>query len=120
MKLSRRNLLKTVGVAALASSSPPEAAPLPEMHHEGPETPKLCLPVNGSVATAHFEEADMCEVAQLGVNHVAIGGPAIPWQESQLRAACGTAEIRGLNLSNLMIGGFPALPMDGRGATRRS
>ena len=28
----------------------------------------------------------MRRVKQLGVNHVAMGGPAIPWEESQIRA----------------------------------
>jgi mannonate dehydratase len=106
MKLSRRNLLKAVGAAALVSS-PPRGAPLPVLHPEGPETPKLCLPVSGNVAAGHFDEVDMRGVAQLGVTHVAISGPAIPWEESQIRTLVDALKSGGLNLGNLMIAGFP-------------
>ena len=84
-RLSRRSILKTVGAAALMSRSPREAG-LPVLHQEGPETPKICLEINGKLAAGHVDETGMRRVKQLGVNHVAMVGPEIPWEESQIRA----------------------------------
>ena len=84
-RVSRRNVLKTVGAAALLSPSP-RGAGLPLFRQEGPETPKICLEINGKLAAGYLNETGMRRVKQLGVDHVAMGGPEIPWEESQIRA----------------------------------
>jgi mannonate dehydratase len=104
-RVSRRNLLKTVGAAALLSPSP-RGAGLPLLRQEGLETPKICLDINGQLAAGHLDEAGMRRVKQLGVNHVAMLGPEIPWQESQVRALVDRLKSGGLTLGNMMIVGF--------------
>ncbi|MGA3324660.1 MAG: hypothetical protein ABSF45_09305 [Terriglobia bacterium] len=84
-RISRRNILKTVGATVLLSPSP-RGASLPVLRQEDPETPKICLEINGKVAAGNLDETGMRRVKQLGVNHVAMGGPEIPWEESQIRA----------------------------------
>ena len=105
-RISRRNLLKTVGAATLLSSTPLGAG-FPAFTQEGPDTPKLCLEINGVLAAGHLDETGMRRVKQLGVNHVAMGGPTIPWEESQIRALVESLKSGGLTLGNLMVSGFP-------------
>jgi len=104
-RISRRKILKTVGATVLLSPSP-RGTGLPVLHQEGPETPKICLELNGKVAAGNLDETGMRRVKQLGVNHVAMGGPEIPWEESQIRALVDRLKSGGLTLGNLMIGGF--------------
>jgi len=88
---------------------------------EGADTPKLALELSiagpmatspgmrpmGNIAAGHFDEASMRRVKQLGVNHILMGGPPIPWQEQDIRARMDKLKAAGLSLGNLMIGGFP-------------
>ena len=104
-RVSRRNILKTVGAAALLSPSP-RGAGLPVLHQEGPETPKICLEISGKLAAGHLDETGMRRVKQLGVDHVAMVGPVIPWEESQIRALVDRLKSGGLTLGNLMVSGF--------------
>jgi mannonate dehydratase len=48
----------------------------------------------------------MRRVKQLGINHVAMSGPAIAWDTSQIRALVDRLKSGGLTLGNLMIAGF--------------
>ena len=100
--LSRRNLLQATGAAALLPSLTP-AAPVPGPRAEGRDTPKICLGAGDGGAN----EAGMRRVKQLGVDHVLMGGPPIPWQDSDLRARIERFKAGGLSLGNLMIAGFP-------------
>jgi mannonate dehydratase len=100
--LSRRTLLQAAGAAALLPSMAP-AAPIPGPRAEGRDTPKLCLGAGDGGAN----EAGMRRMKQLGVDHVLMGGPPIPWQESDLRARLERFKAGGLSLGNLMIAGFP-------------
>jgi mannonate dehydratase len=88
---------------------------------EGSDTPKLALELTesgpvatspgmrpmGNVAAGGLDEASMRRVKQLGVTHVLMGGPPIPWKETDLRARVDKLKAGGLTLGNLMIGGFP-------------
>src|SRR5579863_6606892 len=109
---SRRRALKAIGNAAmftpLARMARP-TSPLPRPTRiEGPETPKLCLEMGaGDLAAGALSEAGMRRVKQIGVNHVLMGGPPIPWREEQIRSLMDRLEAGGLTLGNLMIGGFP-------------
>jgi mannonate dehydratase len=49
----------------------------------------------------------MRRLKQLGVNDVLMGGPPIPWQESDLRSLMDLLKSGGLSLGNMMISGFP-------------
>jgi mannonate dehydratase len=88
---------------------------------EAPDTPKLVLELSntgpmatspgtrpmGNLAIGPLDEATMRRVKQLGVNHVLMGGPRIPWEESDIRARMDKLQTAGLKLGNMMIGGFP-------------
>ena len=78
-------------------------APGSGMPQEGPDTPKICAPLNGHDAT----EASMRQVKQLGVNYVLTGGPRMPWDAAQLQTLTNKLKSGGLTLGNMMISGFP-------------
>ena len=105
-KVSRRNILKTVGAAALLGSSS-RGAGRPVLLQEGPETPKICLGIDGRRSPGQLDDTLIRRVTQLGVNHVAMSGPAIPWEETQIRALVDRLKSGGLTLGNLMVAGFP-------------
>ena len=112
-RVSRRNVLKTVGAAALLGS----AAGAPGVSSASDKMlvspggaigkPNICLEINGKLAAAQTDETGTRRVKQLGVNHVIMGGPAIPWEESQIRALVDRLKSAGLTLGNMMISGFP-------------
>ena len=104
-RLSRRDALRTVGAAAAFGMAPGRATPL-VLHDEGSDTPKICLELSGKVGAGNLDEAGMRRVKQLGVNHVATGGPAIPWEVGQIRSLVNFLKAGGLTLGNLMIAGF--------------
>jgi mannonate dehydratase len=109
---SRRQAIKSMGTAVVIA---PVARTLrggvpapPKMKDEGPDTPKLCLEMGGgNLAAGALTDAGMRRVKQLGVDHVLMGGPPIPWQEEQIRSAMDRLKAGGLALGNLMIAGFP-------------
>jgi mannonate dehydratase len=49
----------------------------------------------------------MRKYRQIGVEHVLMGGPPIPWREDDLRARMDRFRAGGLTVVNLMIAGFP-------------
>ena len=104
-KVSRRNVLKTVGAAAFLGV-PAAATARPALHQEGPETPKICLQIERRFSAGQLDETLMRRIAQLGVGHVAMSGPRIPWDQAQIRALVDRLKSAGLTLGNLMIGGF--------------
>jgi mannonate dehydratase len=73
------------------------------MPKEGPNTPKIAAPITGREIT---DEA-MRRVKQLGVDHVLMSGPRMPWEEEQLSATVDKLKSGGLSLGNMMIAGFP-------------
>ena len=106
---SRRRMIQDADAVAL---TPSVAAASPADQQwpmiEGPDTPKLCLALgDGGQARGDREDAAIRRVRQLGVDYVLNGGPPIPWQEGDLRARIQRLKAKGLNLYNLMIGGFP-------------
>lgn len=127
MKPSRRQLLQT---AALAAARPPQIShamlqsAAPDTHWprlESATTPKLVLEVSnagpvstspgtrpmGSLAVGRLDANSLRRIKQLGVDHVLMGGPPIPWKEEEIRARMDQAKAAGLSLANMMIGGFP-------------
>src|SRR5689334_17233592 len=109
--ISRRRLLKTATSAALLSSGGTTltkgiatAAPATLT---GRAKPNLALEITGKLAAAPFTETGMRRIKQLGVNHVIMGGPPIPWETSQIRGFVDQLKSRGLTLGNMMISGFP-------------
>ncbi len=98
--------MKAVGAAAIL-------APLvrgdgePTLQEEGPDSPRICLEIGGgSLAAGMPDDAGMRRVKQLGVNHVLMGGPPIPWSENQIRSLMARLKSGSLTLGNLMISGF--------------
>ena len=106
LHLSRRKVIQAIGATALASSPVP-AASGGGMRGEGPDTPKICLEVSGRLSAGAPDDAGMRRIKQLGVGHVLMGGPRIPWEESAIRAVMERLKTGGLALGNMMIGGFP-------------
>jgi len=105
--LSRRRIIQTVGAAALPLPAG-SAADIPGSRAEARDTPKICLEVGaGSLSTGGLDAAGMRRVKQLGVDHVLMGGPPIPWEESRIRSIKDDLKAGGLTLGNMMIFGFP-------------
>lgn len=97
-RFSRRRAFQAAAAAALAP--PLAAAPRAWPIVEGPDTPKLCL---GSTAA---DDAAMRRLKQIGIDHVLMPGPPIPWDEGDLRARIERLRAGGLILCNMMISGF--------------
>jgi mannonate dehydratase len=99
--LTRRSFFEAAGALTLApavaraalSDWPPAA---------GAGTPRLCLGV-----AAEADEKEMRALRQIGIEHVLMGGPPIPWEESDLRARMERFRGAGLTVVNMMISGFP-------------
>jgi len=105
--LSRRKLIEAAGALAL-STQVSSAAQIPGPRSEGGDTPKICLEAGaGSLAAGGLDAAGARRVKQLGVDHVLMGGPRIPWEESRIRGTMDTLKSGGVALGNMMIGGFP-------------
>jgi mannonate dehydratase len=98
---SRRTALQAAAGVALAPrpavAATPRSWPIPE----GADTPKLCL---GSTAS---NDGAIRRLKQIGIDHVLMGGPPIPWNEDELRARIERLRAGGLTLCNMMISGFP-------------
>lgn len=69
---------------------------------ERPDTPKLCTGISRNA-----RKEDMRRMKQIGIDHVLMGGGPIPWKEEKLRATLDRFQEEGLNVINMMIGGFP-------------
>ena len=106
MHISRRQVMKAIGATALTAPVAPAGTGRGDVAQsargEGRETPKICMGISGRAG-----EADMRQLKQIGVDHVLMGGPAIPWQESAIRAVMDRFQQGGLTLCNMMISGFP-------------
>ena len=89
LALSRRALISSAGAMIAAPGVAPAGIP------------KITLSLD------NIEEASMRRVKQLGVDHVSMGGPRIPWDEARLRSIVERLKSAGLTLANVMIGGFP-------------
>ena len=97
---SRRRMMQAAGAAALAPGAAMAAPPKSWPIVEGPDTPKICL------GSAVRDEAGIRRLKQIGVDHVLMGGPQIPWQEADLRDRIERLKAGGLTLYNMMISGF--------------
>ncbi|HZU24752.1 MAG TPA: mannonate dehydratase [Bryobacteraceae bacterium] len=98
---SRRTALQAAAGVALARPVAVAATPRSWPIVEGADTPKLCL---GSTAS---DDAAIRRLKQIGIDHVLMGGPPIPWNEDELRARIERLRAGGLTLCNMMISGFP-------------
>jgi len=109
----RRHLLKTVGAAALlgaagtgarvaaAADGPTYPVTFRGMPGDGPGRPRLCLG-----APANPDDGQLRRLKQIGVAHVLMGGPAAPWKEDELKARMDRFKAGGIEIINMMIGGF--------------
>jgi mannonate dehydratase len=68
---------------------------------EGAHTPKICLGVPGNA-----DEAALRGLKQIGVDYVLMGGPRIPWDETELRTRMDRFKAAGITIINMMISGF--------------
>jgi mannonate dehydratase len=110
---SRRSLIVGMGSTAVVSAGLPALAKAQirktqesfsvGMPKEGADTPKLAAPLDARSIT----DQSMRAVKQLGVDHVLMGGPPMPWTEPQLRAIVDQCKTGGLVVGNMMISGFP-------------
>ncbi len=107
--ISRRNILKAAGVAAVAPIFPAivgckkvENVSKPWPILESEDTPKLCMGVSRIA-----DIGSMRRIKQLGVDHVLMGGPPQPWTEASLTEITDRFSAQGLSVINMMIGGFP-------------
>jgi mannonate dehydratase len=101
-------MMKAAGAAALSSGLKARDIEFLGRPIDDRDLPKICLEMgNGGLAAGAVDEAGIRRVRQLGVSHVLMGGPGLPWQEEQLRDLMDKLKAGGLMLGNLMIGGFP-------------
>ena len=98
--LSRRRMMQTAGVAAVAPVAL-SAAPVSWPPALGTHTPKICV---GTSPTA--DEKTLRGLKQIGVDYVLMGGPRIPWEEADLRSRMDRFKASGITICNMMIGGF--------------
>ena len=108
--LSRRELVKRIGSAALlspmlsvAAQQQPGWTPGSGMPNEESGTPKIACPLN----VRNVNDNAIRQVKQIGVNNVLSGGPPMPWGETELGPIVDKLKEGGLALGNLMISGFP-------------
>ncbi|HWC96349.1 MAG TPA: mannonate dehydratase [Candidatus Sulfopaludibacter sp.] len=87
---SRRDFLCAAGIAATWPIK------------EGAATPKLCM-----ISNANPTERSLRRMRQIGIEHVVMSGPRIPWDESDLRAIMERHKSGGVTVFNMMISGFP-------------
>jgi mannonate dehydratase len=105
--MTRRNILQTAGATAVLAPALGQAQ-IPGPRPEGRDTPKICLQVGDTgLAAGNLAAPGMRRVKQLGVDHVLMGGPRIPWEESRIRSIMDSLKSGGLTLGNMMISGFP-------------
>lgn len=104
--LTRRRFMESVGATAFAGSAASAAGSLgarvEDRQAPGLSLPKICMGISSRAG-----EADMRRIAQLGVDHVLMGGPPIPWEASALRDVMDSFKAGGLTVCNMMISGFP-------------
>ncbi|HXK06870.1 MAG TPA: mannonate dehydratase [Verrucomicrobiae bacterium] len=113
-RISRRNLIQSAGLAALATPSPDAAAAaMPGPRFEGKDTPKICLaigdgggPPDAQGGRGANQEVSARRLRQLGVDYALSGGPPIPWEEARLQSIMDRLKTNGVTLGNLMIAGF--------------
>jgi len=91
-------LLPLVPSARAAADQQPAFDRMPS---ERVDTPKICLG-----ASANLDEPGMRRLKQIGVNHVLMGGPSIPWDEGELRGRMERFTAAGLTICNMMMSGF--------------
>ena len=105
--LSRRKMIQGVGATALLMPQTHGAAS-PHPGEKGRDSGvKICLEISGHPSSDNVDQAAMRRIKQLGVDHVIMGGPSIPWEEGQIRGVMERLKSGGLTLGNMMITGFP-------------
>lgn len=97
---SRRKLMQALGAATLSTAAR-AAAQSSWPPAEGPGVPKICLGTG-----ANTDEAGMRRLRQIGVDHVLMGGPGIPWDEAEIRGRMERFKAGGISICNMMISGF--------------
>jgi len=102
-QLSRRNLFQASGAFVLGSAlAACESGERKSTSAENRPLPKLCLGIGSNA-----DEKQMRRYVQIGINHVLMGGPRIPWKEEEIRSRMDRSRAGGLEIVNMMIGGFP-------------
>ncbi len=101
--LSRRDMMQLAGLGAMAAatdsvSAAPQGSWPPEI---GSNLPKICV---GSGRDA--DEKYMRHLKQVGVDYVLMGGPRVPWEESELQGILDRYKAGGITVINMMISGF--------------
>ena len=105
-RISRRRFIEGIGATALAGSAASSingrGVRAEGWQASGGGAPKICMGLSSRAS-----DSDMRRIKQLGVDHVLMGGPAIPWEESALREITDRFKAGGLTVCNMMISGFP-------------
>jgi mannonate dehydratase len=93
-------MMQTAAAAVLAPLAP-AAAQVSWPPALGSATPKICLG-----ASPNLDEKGMRALKQIGVEYVLMGGPRVPWEESDLKARMDRFKAGGITIINMMISGF--------------
>lgn len=104
-EFSRRKMMQALSAVAVSpaifSRTGSAAAPASWPPPLGQNTPRICL--GGG---QNLDEAGMRRLKQVGVDHLLMGGPRIPWEEADIRSRIERFKAGGITLCNLMISGF--------------
>jgi len=96
------------GIGAVALAGPAASAAGGQgAQAEGRQAPRRAVPKICMGISSRASDTDMRRITQLGVDHVLMGGPPIPWEESALREIMARFRAGGLTVCNMMISGFP-------------
>jgi mannonate dehydratase len=96
------------GLGAVALAGPAASAAGGQgAQAEGRQAPRRAAPTICMGISSRASDTDMRRITQLGVDHVLMGGPPIPWEESALREIMERFRAGGLTVCNMMISGFP-------------
>lgn len=99
-RFSRRTWIQASGAAAAVPNGLAEV-PGGWPPQEGARTPRLCMG-----APPQLSDARLRSLKQIGVDYVLMGGPPIPWDETELRSRFQRFANAGLKIINMMITGF--------------
>jgi mannonate dehydratase len=96
------------GLGAVALAGPAASAAGGQgAQAEGRQAPRRAVPTICMGISSRASDTDMRRITQLGVDHVLMGGPPIPWEASALREIMARFSAGGLTVCNMMISGFP-------------
>lgn len=96
MGVSRRGFLGTAGALAVGGTR--------GQRPDGEERALPCLAVDVGAQSSPYQ---LRKLRQIGIEHVVMGGPPLPWTTAELRERITRFAEHGLTVANMRLDGFP-------------